>query len=62
MSSQGRLKNKTMMALPFLLCFAGLWLAWRGNRMAAIAATMLAVLLVAVLYRLHATDALQISL
>ncbi|TCT33103.1 DUF5993 family protein [Martelella mediterranea] len=51
-----------MMTLPFFISAAAVYLAWRGRGRAAVWVTLLAVLTVLVLYRFHATDALNLDL
>lgn len=51
-----------MMTLPFFICALALWLSWRGHRLSALVVTLVAVVVVFALYRLHATDTLGIDL
>ncbi|MGV0876389.1 DUF5993 family protein [Martelella sp. FLE1502] len=51
-----------MMALPFFIGAAALYLAARDRQGAAVAVTILGVVTVLVLYRFHATDTLDIGL
>lgn len=50
-----------MMTLPFFVSAIAVYLAWRGKGTAAVGVTLLAVLTVFVLYRFHATDALNLD-
>ncbi|MCT8974893.1 MULTISPECIES: DUF5993 family protein [Microbaculum] len=51
-----------MMALPFLVPFLALLAAWRGWRGAATGLWALSVVVLLVLFRLHASDAINIDL
>lgn len=51
-----------MMALPFFIGAGAVYLAWRDRSGAALLVAVLGVLLLFVLYRLHATDTLDIAL
>ena len=51
-----------MMALPFLIPFVALLAAWRGWRGTAIGLWALSFLVLLVLFKFHATDALNIDL
>ncbi|GAB4071626.1 hypothetical protein GCM10028812_45900 [Ancylobacter sonchi] len=51
-----------MMSLPFFGLFAGLALILAGRRGAAMLVWALSMTLLALLFRLHATDALNIAL
>ncbi|WP_394706017.1 DUF5993 family protein [uncultured Martelella sp.] len=50
------------MTLPFFICAGALYSAWRGQRSVAVLLTVIAVLVLFVLFRLHATDVLDIDL
>ncbi len=50
-----------MMALPFLIVFAGLAFAWHGRRALALGSGVAAIAVTLVLFRLHATDSLALS-
>lgn len=51
-----------MMALPFLFTTLGLAAVWRGRRNAAIGLLGLSLIMMIALFRMHATDALGLSL
>lgn len=51
-----------MMSSPFLLVLCGLAAAWMGNRPAAIGLWAVGMAALLVLFRLHATDTLNIVL
>jgi Family of unknown function (DUF5993) len=51
-----------MMSIPFFLIFAALAAAWSGHRQVSIALWATSLLILLVLYRLHATDVLGIAL
>lgn len=51
-----------MMALPFLIYACGLIFVWKGSRRAALASWLIGTVLTVVLFRLHATDPLNIIL
>jgi hypothetical protein len=50
-----------MMALPFACGLAAVLVAWAGHRAAAMWLWAADVALILVLFRLHATDALQLA-
>lgn len=50
-----------MMAVPFLIAFAGIAFAWRGQRGWALGSGVAAVAVTLLLFRLHATDSLALS-
>lgn len=50
-----------MMALPFLVAFAGLGFAWHGQRGWALASGIAAIAVTLTLLRFHATDSLALS-
>jgi hypothetical protein len=50
-----------MMALPFVTLFMGLVCAWRGYRLWGIGFWIVTLGLLLVLFRLHATSALQLQ-
>ncbi len=50
-----------MMALPFVIVFAGLAFAWYGRRGWALGSGLAAITLTLMLFRLHATDSLALS-
>jgi hypothetical protein len=50
-----------MMALPFVTLFMGLVCAWRGHRLWGIGLWIVTLGLLLVLFRLHATNALQLQ-
>lgn len=50
------------MALPFLLTFLALLAAWRGQRAISVGLWALSVVVLLILFRLHATDPLDIYL
>lgn len=51
-----------MMAVPFATALVAVYLAWKDRRRAAVAVALLALVITAVLFRLHATDALGLAL
>lgn len=51
-----------MMSIPFFLFAAGLAAVWRGSRRAALGLWVLGIGVLLVLFRLHATDVLNIGL
>jgi hypothetical protein len=51
-----------MMSIPFFLIVAALAAAWSGHRRMSIALGAAALLALMVLFRLHATDALELAL
>ena len=51
-----------MMSLPFFLILGGLAAAWFGRRGAALGFWLLGAAVLLVLFRLHATDVLNIGL
>jgi len=51
-----------MMALPFFIGAGAVYLALKDRKGAAVALTVFGILLLVVLYRLHATDTLDLSL
>lgn len=50
-----------MMALPFLIVFAGLAFAWYGRRGWALGSGVVAIAVTLLLFRMHATDSLALS-
>lgn len=50
-----------MMALPFVTAFAGLAFAWYGRRDWALGSGLAAIVIMLVLFRMHATDSLALS-
>ena len=51
-----------MMALPFFIGAGALYLALKEQKGAAITLTVIGIVIVIALYRLHATDTLDLSL
>ncbi|MCF3934735.1 DUF5993 family protein [Acuticoccus sp. M5D2P5] len=51
-----------MMSIPFFTSALAVVLAWCGLRVGAIAMTLISVVVLLVLFRFHATDALDIAL
>lgn len=51
-----------MMAIPFFTAFAAIALAWGGRRVAAIVTLLVTIAVITVLFRLHATDVLNLDL
>ncbi len=51
-----------MMSLPFFAAFVAMAVAWAGWRTAAMTMWAVTVVMVVILFRLHATDALDIQL
>lgn len=51
-----------MMAVPFATALVAIYLAWTERRWPAIAVTLLTIAVILVLFRLHATDVLDLDL
>lgn len=51
-----------MMSLPFFAAFAALLAGWKGRRGLAVACWALTLVILLLLFRLHATDSLGLSL
>jgi asparagine N-glycosylation enzyme membrane subunit Stt3 len=62
MKADFRTRNNPMMSLPFFAAFVAMAAAWAGWRTVAMAMWALTVVMVVILFRLHATDALDIQL
>jgi hypothetical protein len=51
-----------MMSIPFFTAFAAIALAWFGQRIAAMVTLLVTIAVITVLFRLHATDVLNLDL